>query len=93
MELDYQLLLPVVHHGLYMSMYNAIMIIRFDNMNKNMRTTQINIFFVFSEMNFKGNSLCLFPDDNKKCYPGFYPKGLQDLSGTINSARKGCYKN
>ena len=43
-------------------------------------------------MNFKGNSLCLFPDDNKNCYPGFYPKGLQDLSGTINSARKGCYK-
>ena len=31
MELDYQLLLPVVHHGLYMSMYNAIMIIRFGN--------------------------------------------------------------
>ena len=59
---------------------------------KDMRTIQIN-FFCFSEMNFKGNSLCLFPDDNKKCYPGFYPKGLHDLSGTVNSARKGCYKN
>ena len=93
MELDYQLLLPVVHHGLYMSMYNAIILINVDNNNeKNMRSTQINIF-CFSEMNFKGNSLCLFPDDDKKCYPGFYPKVLQDLSGTINSARKGCFKN
>ena len=62
-------------------------------MNKNMCKIQINVLSYFSETNFEGNSLCLFPDDNKKCYPGYYPKGLQELSGTINSARKGCYKN
>jgi len=75
--------------------YNDAPILNYDNRAQSIVVTGCHPWTIYELAKYRGNSMCLYPEDVTKCTPGFYKdrQSLGRLAGQVSSVRKGCHSN
>ena len=67
--------------------------VNYDDSAQSIIVTGCSAWTLYSNRNYGGSCMCVYPSDTSKCFPGFYttPSSLGFLAGQVSSARRGCY--
>ena len=73
--------------------YTDLPQMNYNDQTKSIVVTGCSAWTIYSDANYRGTCKCLYPASTSDCTPGFYStqQSLGHLSGSISSARRGCY--
>jgi len=74
--------------------YNSMPQLNYDNRARSLIVTGCDVWTLYTDRNYGGLSMCVYPADSSNCTPGLYPNSqtLGNLAGQISSARRGgCF--
>merc|ERR1711892_1498382 len=74
--------------------YNSMPQLNYDNRARSLIVTGCDVWTLYTDRNYGGLSMCVYPADSSNYTPGLYPNSqtLGNLAGQISSARRGgCF--
>jgi hypothetical protein len=67
--------------------------LNYDNQAQSIVVTGCTAWTLYSDSNYRGSCMCVYPSDTSSCFPGLYTnvQSLGSLARSVSSVRRGCY--